>query len=247
MVITSVNNEHIKEINKLKEKKYRDLTNSFIVEGEHLVLEAYKNKSIKELVILDGNNFNLDNVDITYVNDSVMKKLSNMDSYPNVLAVCNKTINNSISNKILILEDIQDPGNLGTIIRSAAAFGIDTIVVSPKTVDFYNHKVIRSTQGMIFNVNVIVRNLEEYIPLLKNDGYVIYGTKVDGGVDIKKVSIPSKSAFVIGNEGQGISTTISNLCDNYLYIKMDNKVESLNAGVAASIIMYEVFSKNETN
>ena len=243
MVITSVNNEHIKEINKLKEKKYRDLTNTFLIEGEHLVYEAAKRNLVKELIVLEGEDFYLNEVQITYVSKEVMKKLSSMDSYPNVIGVCNKKEEENIKGNVLILDDIQDPGNLGTIIRSAVAFNIDTIILSPKTVDLYNSKVIRSTQGMIFHINIIVKDLEEIINKLQEDNYKIYGTKVDNGNDVRNINNIDKYALVIGNEGNGMSEKVSNLCDEYLYIKMNDKVESLNAGVAASILLYELAGK----
>ena len=243
MVITSLNNEHIKELNKLKEKKYRDLTNTFLIEGEHLVYEAIKKSLVKELIVLEGEDFYCDDVLITFVSKEVMKKLSSMDSYPNVIGVCNKKEDDNIGDRILILDDIQDPGNLGTIIRSAVAFDVDTIILSPRTVDLYNSKVIRSTQGMLFYVNIVVKELDNTIKELKENGYKIYGTKVDNGVDVKNISVHDKYALVIGNEGNGMSKIVSDLCDEYLYIKMNDNVESLNAGVAASILLYELAGK----
>lgn len=243
MVITSLNNEHIKELNKLKEKKYRDLTNTFLVEGEHLVYEAIKKDLVKELIVLEGEDFYCDNVGITFVSREVMKKLSSMDSYPNVIGVCNKKEEKQVGDTVLILDDIQDPGNLGTMIRSAVAFNVDTIILSPRTVDLYNAKVLRSTQGMIFNINVIVRKLDVMIKELKEDGYKIYGTKVDNGSNVKDITLSGKYALVIGNEGNGMSSVVSDLCDEYLYIKMNDSVESLNAGVAASILLYELAGK----
>lgn len=168
MVITSVNNEHIKEINKLKEKKYRDNTNKFLIEGEHLIIEAYKENILEEIFVLDGESISID-ISSTYVSKEVMQKLSSTDSCCKFIGVCTKIKKEEIGNKILILEDIQDPGNLGTIIRSGLAFGIDTIVVSPKTVDMYNSKVLRSTQGMIFHINIITKELSSFINEIKND------------------------------------------------------------------------------
>lgn len=243
MVITSLNNEHIKEINKLKEKKYRDTTSTFLIEGEHLVYEAIKENLVKELIVLEGEDFYSENVPVTFVSKEVMKKISSMDSYPNVIAVSNKKKEEKINGNVLILDDIQDPGNLGTIIRSSVAFNIDTIILSPRTVDLYNSKVIRSTQGMLFHINVIVRDLEKTIKELKKDNYKIYGTKVDNGKNIKEIKKHDKYVLVIGNEGKGISSAVSNLCDEYLYIKMNEKVESLNAAVAASILLYELAGK----
>ena len=243
MIITSLNNEHIKEINKLKEKKYRDITNTFLIEGAHLVFEAIKENLVKELIVLEGEDFYSENIPITFVSKEVMKKISNMDSYPKVVAVSYKKKEEKIGNKILILDDIQDPGNLGTIIRSSVAFDIDTIVLSPRCVDLYNSKVIRSTQGMLFHINIIVRELEPFIINLKKDNYKIMGTKVDNGCNIRSTIISTKYALIIGNEGQGMSKKVSDLCDEYLYIKMNAMVESLNAGVATSILLYELYNK----
>ena len=239
MIITSLNNEHIKELNKLKEKKERDKTNTFLIEGKHLVDEALKYNLIEELIMLEGITFNT-NIKKTYVSKDVMKKLSSMESYPNVIGVCKKINNNEIGKKILLLEDIQDPGNLGTIIRSSSAFNIDTIILSPRTVDLYNQKVIRATQGMLFTSNIIIEEPQKIIEKLKEENYKILGTKVDGGINIKEIQKPDKFVLIIGNEGQGMSEKISNLCDEYLYIKMNNKVESLNASVAAAILLYEL-------
>ena len=244
MIITSLSNNKIKDICKLKEKKYRDSTNTFLIEGEHLVEEAYKNNLLKEIIVLEGYNYNYE-VDIIYVNDSVMKKISSMDSIPSIIGICEKKDNNKVGNSILILDGIQDPGNLGTIIRSSVAFNIDTIVLSTNTVDLYNPKVIRSTQGMIFNTNILVKDIYNFIKELKSSNYIIYGTKVDNGIDVRNINIPSKYALVIGNEGNGISNNISNLCDSFLYIKMNDKVESLNAGVATSILLYEINNKRD--
>lgn len=240
MVITSLNNEHIKELNKLKEKKYRDLTGTFLIEGEHLVYEAIKKNLIKEIIVLEGEEFYFDDTFIIYVSKDVMRKLSSMDSYPKVIGVCYKKKEECINGNVLILDDIQDPGNLGTIIRSSVAFNIDTIVLSPRTVDLYNSKVIRSTQGMLFHINVIVSDLEDIIIKLKDDNYKVYGTRVDGGRDVRDINNIDKYALVIGNEGNGMSDRVSDLCDEYLYIKMNDDVESLNAGVAASILLYEM-------
>lgn len=240
--ITSVNNNHIKELCKLKEKKYRDSTNTYLIEGEHLIYEAYKEGILLEVLPLIGEDFSMDSR-ITFISRDVMKKLSSTDSIPNVIGVCKKKEEKEVGNKILILEDIQDPGNLGTIIRSSLAFGIDTIVLSPKTVDLYNSKVVRSTQGMMFHINIIVRELIPFIKELKTNNYVIYGTKVDNGINVKDIEKKDKYALIIGNEGNGMSSNVESLCDKNLYIDMDKRVESLNASVAASILLYEMMNK----
>jgi len=242
MLITSLNNKHIKEINKLKEKKYRDESDTFLIETKHLVMEAYKEGLIKELILEKDEIYPLD-VKTTYVTKEILKKLSSTESPSNVMAVVYKKKEEKIGEKILLLDNIQDPGNLGTIIRSAVAFNIDTIVLSNETVDLYNPKVVRSNQGMMFHTNIIRRNSKKFINELKEKDYKIVGTKVTNGHDIRTSSIYSHFCLVIGNEGKGISREIEELCDEYLYIKMNDDCESLNASVAASIIMYEINNK----
>lgn len=243
MLITSVHNEHIKELVKLKEKKYRDESNTFLVETKHLVLEAYKAGLIKELILEQDEIFPLD-VPITYVSKEVLKKLSSVESPSKVMAVVNKReLENTYGEKVLILDRIQDPGNLGTIIRSAVAFNIKTIICSPDTVDFYNPKVVRASQGMMFHIPILVKDTKEVINELRENDYKIVGTKVTNGKDVRTASIYSHFALIIGNEGQGISKEIDEMCDEYLYIKMNENCESLNASVAASILLYEINNK----
>lgn len=240
MLITSVNNDRVKELVKLKDKKYRDKVDMFFVEGYDIVLEAYKNNLIKELYVLDGSD-NPFKMDATYVGYEVMKKISDMESISSYYAVCYKKKEFDVGNRLIILDNIQDPGNLGTIIRSAVAFNFDTVILSRDTVDLYNPKVIRSTKGMLFNINIIVREIDKFIPLL--DGYTIYGTDVINGNNIRNEDIDSKVGLVIGNEGRGISDKVKKICDKFIYIDMCDNCESLNASVAASILMYEVNNK----
>lgn len=246
MLITSLSNSKIKDINKLKERKYRNSTNTFLVEGINLVVEANKAGLLKEIFVLEGKNIDID-INTTYVTKEVMKKISSTDSIPVVVGVSIKKQEMPLGNRLLILDNIQDPGNLGTMIRSSKAFNIDTIILSPTTVDMYNPKVLRSTEGMIFHTNIIVRELDSFIKNLKKESYKIYGTKVDKGVNVRDITIASCYALVIGNEGKGVSDSISSLCDEYLYIKTNSEVESLNAAVAGSIILYEMDDKYGVN
>ncbi len=240
MLYTSVNNDKIKEIKKLQEKKYRDKQNLFLIEGRHLVLEAYKTGSIKELILEQDEIFPLD-LPTLYVTNDIINNLSLLETPSNVMAVCHKLpTSEEVGNRILILDGIQDPGNLGTIIRSAVAFNIDTIILSDDTVDVYNPKVIRASQGMIFHINILRKNLEEYIPLLKKQGYPILGTKVTHGNSLKTLEKLSQFAIIMGNEGNGIKDTVSLMCDKFIYIDMNAVCESLNVGVAASIILYQL-------
>ena len=233
---TSTSNDFIKSIKKLNEKKYRDNQSLFLVEGEHLVLEAIKHNIAKYIIVRDDYDFDYDNKIV--VNNKVMKYISNLDNPSGIVAVCNKINNTKIGSKILILDNIQDPGNLGTIIRSLVAFNFDTLVLSNNTVDLYNSKVIRATQGMLFKINVIIIDIEEFINSL--DGYKIIGTDVVNGENVKNFKKIEKFAIIVGNEGKGISSNIKKLCSDNIYIPISNDCESLNVGVAASIIMYEL-------
>ena len=171
-----------------------------------------------------------------------MKKISTMDTPSNVVALCRKLINKNIGKKILLLDEVQDPGNLGTIIRSSVAFGIDTIILSENTVDLYNPKVLRSTQGMYNFINIFSMNSKTAIEDIKSRGIKVYGTNVVNGVDVKSLNDEDKRSFclIVGNEGNGVREEVLELCDKNLYIKMNDNVESLNVGVACSILLYEL-------
>ena len=242
MHITSINNEYIKEISKLNEKKYRDKSNKYLIEGLHLVTEALKYDIIDTIIIREDFSYETD-IKHIIVSNEVMKKLSDNPSIPKIMAVVNKKESTIKGNKILLLDRLQDPGNLGTIIRSAVAFNFDTIILSNDTVDLYNSKVLRSTQGMLFNINILRQDLTNVINELKNNNYTIYGTKVDNGNDVKEINKINKFALIIGNEGTGISDNILKQCDKYLYIKMNNNCENLNSGVKKKKKMYEIANK----
>lgn len=237
MKISSINNEKVIYWAKLKMKKYRDIEHLFIVESEHLVEEAIHKGIVTEIITTDNYPSDYPTYEVT---PDIMKRISSLITPPKVMAVCRHIVPSDIVGNVLVLDRIQDPGNLGTIIRSAVAFGFKTIIASNDTVDFYNDKVIRSSEGMLFKINIIRSNLPEMLSLLKNKDYSILGTDVSEGYDLRKIR-KDKIAIVIGNEGQGMSGDIQDLCDGFINIPMTKDCESLNAAVAASIVMYEVF------
>lgn len=239
-VITSLDNKKIKNLSKLLLKKYRDEENKFLVEGEHLVEEALKAGVLLEVIKCEDYFSDYD-VPTTLVTYEVIKKLSNTQSPQKIIGLCRKIEEKEIGNKVLILEDLQDPGNLGTIIRSSVAFNVDTIIVSNNTVDIYNDKVLRSSEGMLFHINIVKRNISNILDELHSSEYVLYGTKVDDGTNIKDIEVNDKFAVIMGNEGAGVSNDTLDKCDKYLYIPMNSNCESLNVGVATSIILYELF------
>lgn len=239
MLITSIDNNKIKNIKKLNQKKYRDKQDLFLIESKHLVLEAYKTGNLKTLILEQNELFPLD-VETIYVTNDIISYIGDTDTPQNIMGVCNKLkFSDKIGNRVLILDNIQDPGNMGTIIRSAVAFNVDTIVLGDGCTDIYNPKVVRSSQGMIFHINFIKKNLLEFIPTIKNE-YKIVGTKVTHGKDIKILEKNEKICIIMGNEGNGVTEEVLDLCDEYVYIPMSDICESLNVGVATSILLYEL-------
>ena len=238
-IVTSVNNKRIKEYSKLLDKKYRDNSDFFLVEGEHLVKEAYNSNLLEEVICTEKYSNYLD-IKTTYVTYDVIKKLTDVKTPQEIIGVVRKKKEEDIGSRVLLLDNIQDPGNLGTIIRSSVAFNIDTIILSNDTVDLYNPKVVRSTEGMLFKINIIKKDLNKIIDELHSDNYIVYGTRVDNDKDIKEVKTKDKFAIIMGNEGNGVKKELLDKCDEYLYIKMNNKCESLNVAVATSIILYEL-------
>ena len=248
LLITSLDNEKIKDYVKLKEKKYRDRTGTFLVEGEHLVLEAYRAGLVDELILEMDSVFPIQIDKIVYVTNPILKKLSDVENPSYVMALCHKKEESSeYGNRVLMLDGVQDPVNLGTILRSSKAFDIDTVILSFDTVDLYNPKVIRATQGMMFHMNVIRRNLVSEIVSLKTLEVPIYVTRVQYGEDVRYLKEKDKKKFVLvmGNEGRGVSEEVLDLADKYLYIDMNHMVDSLNVAIATSILLYELKVKND--
>ena len=239
MLYSSIDNSKIKDLKKLQTKKYRDKKNLFLVEGKHLVLEAYKTGYLKELLLEENELLPLD-VLTYYMTNNVKNYLSELECPTNIIGICRKKEDKLIGNRIVYLDCVQDPGNLGTIIRSCVAFNIDTLVLSKDSVDLYNSKVIRASQGLIFHLNIVIADINEFGPSLKDEGYKIYGTKVTHGKSLKTIEKIEKFVIIMGNEGNGMSELSSELCDEFIYIDMNDKCESLNVGVATSIILYEL-------
>lgn len=242
MEITSLQNSKIKELAKLKTVKHRKLNNLYLVEGEHLVKEAHKLGILKELIILNDLNLKLD-VPTIYVTKPILKHLSDLSTPPGIIGVCKIKEIDNFGHKILCLDNISDPGNLGTLIRSALAFNFDTLIISNDSVDLYNPKVLRATQGTHFHLNIITGNLDQLLPKIKAQNIPIYGTAVNNGINLKDIKPSNEICIILGNEGSGIKPEILSFCDNLINININPNCESLNVGVAGSIIMYELSKK----
>ena len=243
MLITSKDNSIIKEIRKLKDKKYRQ--DKFLIEGIKMLKEAIEEKQNIELIVLKENT-NLD-IDISKykvitVEKNVFDNLSDVVTPQGVLAIIRKNINKEIDKNqdiIIALDGIQDPGNLGTIIRTIDSANLKQIIVSKNTVDSFSSKVIRSTMGAIYRVNVIeVENLNETLSNLKEDGFETVVTALDAKESIYDIDY-NKKIIVIGNEANGVTDEVKKIADKKVKIPMLGKTESLNASVATGIMIYE--------
>jgi RNA methyltransferase, TrmH family len=239
MKITSVQNALVKQFVKLMNlKKERDLTSQFIVEGEHLVFEALRANLAIEVLVLEGSNYPLE-VEPIIVTKEVMNKICDTINPQGIIARCQQKKDEIDSfNRVLLLDDVRDPGNLGTILRSADAFGFDGIIVSPNTVDLYNPKVIRATQGAILRTKVVREDLISAINTLQEKGVHVYAADLDGK-ELSSINPIEQMAFVMGNEAKGVSQAVLEQVDDKLTIEMTGSSESLNVSIAASIIMYQ--------
>jgi len=232
MEITSVNNPLIKETVKLYQKKTRDELNQFIVEGDHLYLEAKKRGLVKQVFTTDAS---LVGDNVVHVSSNVLEKLTMTKSPQGIVVVCEKPAQVDPTSKVLMLEKVQDPGNLGTLMRSALAFGFKTIVLD-RCVDVYNDKVLRATQGAVFELNIIEQNILEFME--EQPMYHVYGTSLQGE-PMESMKQFDNIALILGNEGSGITTRVLNLTDQNITIKI-SEIESLNVAVAGSILMHHL-------
>lgn len=239
--INSVSNNKIKEIVKLHQKKYREQTGLFLVEGL---------KPIKELIdagieITEIFSTKETSIPALIIDESTMKKIATTSSPCEILAVAKqrKTDINLFKklNKLILLESINDPGNLGTIIRSAAAFGVEGIILFGDCVDLYSSKVIRSAAGNFFKTNIIeikdVNLLKEFFP---NHKLISTSLSKENNIDIKDCSKFNQYIIMFGSEAKGLCKELTDITDNNIKLYMTNNVESLNLSVSASVIMYEL-------
>ena len=253
-IITSKDNEIIKNIRKLKEKKFRDLNNEYVVEGIKMIREAIKEEAVIHLIVVCEENVESGTIDkkllyeiakyeCIYVNKKIFSLISDVQNPQGILAVIKKRNSeediNYKEDMIVVLDGIQDPGNLGTILRTIDSTGLKQVIVSKETADAYNPKVVRSTMGAIFRVNIIESdNLLETLKNMKKHKFKIMAASIEAQNSIYDADY-NKTAVVIGNEANGVSKEILEYADEKVKIPMLGKTESLNASVATAIILYE--------
>ena len=252
--ITSKENEFIKHIKKLKDKKYREVSHEYVIEGIKLVAEAIQEKApIKQIVLCDDCEKNaaipkdlmyeIAKYECIYVAEKVFKYLSEVQTPQGILAVIERNkqeIEIDYTQDIIVaLDGIQDPGNLGTILRTVDSIGLTQILVSKGTADAYNPKVVRSTMGAIFRVKIIeCEDLKQTLKEIKKHKFKVVVSSLQTEQTIYDISY-HKKVIVIGNEANGVEPEIQKQADEKVKIPMLGKTESLNASVATGIILYE--------
>lgn len=247
--IKSNNDKNFKLLNSLNQKKYRLLNNYFFDEGEKNILTSLKsNYKIKKLFVSEeyekNHDLSLFKTDEIYImKNSLFKKVSNQVTTQGIIAIYSfeeKNISEIKDDYVIVIDRVQDPGNMGTIIRSAHAFGINSIIYTKGTVDIFSPKVVRSSMGSIYFMDFYF--LDD-IRDLKEIGYKIYSTSLDTDNKMDKITFNKKSAIVLGNESRGVSKEILENSDELFKIYMRGDIDSLNVSVAGSIIIYEISKK----
>ena len=252
--ITSKDNELIKHIRKLKDKKYRDESNEYVVEGVKLVEEAVKeNAKIKQIIVCEDTTrtyeipthimLEIAKYECISVSDKIFNIITQVTNPQGIMAIIEKNAQNAkidyTQDIIVVLDDVQDPGNLGTILRTVDSIGLNQIIVSKGTADAFNSKVVRSTMGAIFRIKIIeVENLAQAIKEMRKHHFKLMVTSLQTKNSIYDIDF-YKKIIVIGNEANGVSKEIQDMADEKAKIPMFGRTESLNASVAAGVVMYE--------
>ncbi len=252
--ITSKDNELIKHIRKLKDKKYRDESNEYLVEGVKLVEEAVKeNAKIKQIIVCEDTTrtyeipthimLEIAKYECISVSDKIFNIITQVTNPQGIMAIIEKNAQDAqidySQDIIVVLDDVQDPGNLGTILRTVDSIGLNQIIVSKGTADAFNSKVVRSTMGAIFRIKIIeVENLAQAIKEMRKHHFKLMVTSLQTKNSIYDIDF-NKKIIVIGNEANGVSKEIQDMADEKAKIPMLGRTESLNASVAAGVVMYE--------
>ena len=247
-IIRSTKNAMIKQVNKLKSSKGRKAQAAYLLEGIHLVDEAIKaDAAIKYLFISEDFSYLKDYEVLTYniilLSPSVMEFLSSTETNQGIIALVDMeevSLDQNLQGKYLVLDAVQDPGNLGTIVRTADAAGFTAVIVGQGSVDLYNDKVVRSMQGSQYHIPIFRTDLREWLVEYAKTGYPIFGSALDNQArDYQIVAGHDHLAIIVGNEGNGISTDVLQLCTEKVMIPIYGKAESLNVGVAAALLTYK--------
>lgn len=246
--IESTQNSLVKQWKKLVTlRKERDKSNEFIVEGFHLVEEALKNKDqVLHLIVKEGVDLPLlwpiDDIEIIEINEAVAKELAETEQSQNVFAHCKQRVvaENDMDKwrKVLLVDAVQDPGNMGTMLRTADAAGLDAVILGKGCADAYNPKTVRSAQGAHFHIPVVRGELLFWVERLQDHEVPVYGTALERAISYKEVETTAAFALIVGNEGSGIHPQLLAQTDQNIMIPLIGQAESLNVAVATGILLY---------
>lgn len=238
--ISSIHNPLVKEWSLLHDGKERKEKRLFLIEGYHLVEEAHKAGCLREVLITKVSD-EVAGVDNILVTPEIIGKLVKTKTPQGIIGICSMNEALSLSkNRYLVLDGVQDPGNVGTLLRSALGFGIQGVILSPTCADVYHDKVIRSTQGALFHLDLYMGELTPYIAALKERNIPILGTDVSKGTLVTELKPTSSFALILGSEAQGMSPVVSAQVDELIHIKTSSQLESLNVAIAGSIILHHL-------
>lgn len=248
-IITSSQNDIFKHVSKLYTAKHRKISGEFVLEGERLVNDAVKNGAdISFVVVCESYCGKIPKSDNVYVfAQKLFEALKDTVNSQGILAVAKMNKQNDFNfdnaKTVVYLDSVCDPGNMGTIIRTCDASGIDAVVLSKGCVDVYNPKVVRSTMASIFNVPII--SDDDTLKMLKKCDFSLIGTYLGAQKSIYDIDFLKKSVIIIGNEANGISDEVLSLCDEKIIIPMIGKCESLNAAISCGICVYEALRQKQ--
>lgn len=241
-IITSKSNKDIKNTKKLLQKKYRKA--AYLIEGWHLLEEALSSgANIKKVYLLEEYIDRVpDSLETVVVTPDVLKELSDSKTPQGVVAqieLPQQILPEQVSGRVLILEDVQDPGNVGTIIRTADAANYDAVLMTTQSADLFNPKTLRSMQGSHFHLPIYRAPIDDILDLIKSSQLTLMASTLsDQSIDFKAVNTKDNFALVLGNEGQGISEKMTSSADQLIHITMPGQAESLNVAVAAGILIF---------
>ncbi|GIM28690.1 RNA methyltransferase [Clostridium polyendosporum] len=256
LTIESKENNFFKELKKLKEKKYRTKEGKYIIEGFRFVQEALKaDADVQSIVISEEAKNKLhEYIDENSIKDkkvyilktSLFNMLCSTENPQGILAVVgmNKSFHYKEGEFYILVDKVQDPGNMGTIIRTAHAAGVDGVIVTKGTVDMYNDKTLRSTMGSIFYIPVIEDDDLAFTRNLIKNGFKVVISSLQANENFFEADLRGKTIITVGNEGNGVSEEVSNLGDTKIKIPMPGNAESLNVSTAASIMIFEKVRQN---
>lgn len=237
-------NEQVKTWRKLHAKKYRNEQQRFLIEGFHLLEEADKSGWEIETIIMQSNvtpHASWKKHHMEVVSDEVFASIAQTETPQGVISVVKmKQVAKRNHGPILLLDAVQDPGNVGTIIRTADAMGAAYVIVGKGTVDLFNDKVIRATQGSLFHLHIVQQDLQTAITTLQLEGITVWASSLQEAIPLPNAIFSGKDALIVGNEGAGIDESLLQLSDYAVQIPISGDAESLNVSVATGILLYEM-------